>query len=111
MRHVLIPLLLVTTFGCGDLDSPASRVNAQKARALIDQSVSAGDITRWTCTGNEAAVRPGFWQALDERAKRGVVLSLAAICREQQSGDRMTILDAQSGKRLASYTGSGVTFD
>jgi hypothetical protein len=99
--------------GCADsvAHSPASRVDPSRARALIDQSVQAGDITRRTCLGNEAAVRPGFWQGLNERGKQGVVLSLAAICLSEGSGDRMTVYDAQSGKRLAAYTGSRVTFD
>ena len=52
-----------------------------------------------------------FWASLEVNGKRGLIGSLARICAAQNSGDRMTIYDAQSGKQLAYYNGMRITFD
>lgn len=86
------------------------RHRCRQAKLLIDQSVQAGYITEWTCVGNTARVAPVFWLGVDAQTKEGVVLSLARVCESQNSGDRMTIFDARSGRKLAEYHGGSVRF-
>lgn len=80
------------------------------AQAMVARDQRAGRIRNFTCTGNTAEVEPAFWAALDAQGKRGVTISLAAVCHGQQSGYRITVLDAQSGRQLAEFSGGSVTF-
>jgi hypothetical protein len=58
---------------------------------------------RVTCVGNEAVIDSQFWSALDAGERRGLTRSLAAACHRQNSGYRMTVKDAQSGRTLATF--------
>jgi hypothetical protein len=91
--------------------SPTDSVDPVRAKQLIDQSVAAGYIPRWSCTGHTADVAPAMWLKLDAQEKRGLVLALARLCVDQRAGDRMTVNDAQSGRRLAHYAGGAVSFE
>lgn len=82
-------------------------VDVAKAQSLIDQSMAAGYITRFTCVGNEAHVTPQFWMALDAQERKGLAVSLGAICNSQNSGSRITIFSSQSGRELASLSSLG----
>jgi hypothetical protein len=57
--------------------------------------------------GNQAQIAPFVWQTFDADAKKGLTIALAAHCKAQQSGDRITIIDSQSGRELASYGAFG----
>jgi hypothetical protein len=105
--------VLLVTIGTlmGVAPSSTAAVDIEKAEELLQQSKTAGYITSFTCTGNEAEVTPQFWAGLNARAKKGLAMSLAAICDSQQSGNRITILDDQSGKTLASLSGSTYRVD
>lgn len=104
-RKTLATASLLLAAACSAPPSLSSQIDAAEAIRLRDASVKAGYITSHTCTGNEAMVTPHFWNGIDAKAKEGVVLSLARICDVEQSGDRMTVKDATSGKTLASYSG------
>ena len=77
------------------------------ASALVKTMEDGGVIDHWTCVGNEAFVNEVAWNVFDAGAKKGLTLSLAATCDARNSGRRMTIKGAQSGKKLAQYTAYG----
>jgi len=76
----------------------------EKATAMVERDQKAGSILRFTCTGNTAEVVPGYWLALPAASKEGLTISLAAVCHSQDSGYRITVTDAQSGKKLSAFT-------
>jgi len=77
------------------------------AQATVASLQSVDAVTRYDCAAHEAYIRPDAWLTLDAAAKRGVTLALAVTCAKvgQSSPAHMTILDNQSGKRLA-YVGA-----
>lgn len=60
---------------------------------------------RYSCVGNEAFVNPVAWASMNIDEKRGMTISLAAICESRDSGGYMTLFDHQSGRRLAALIG------
>lgn len=102
---IFLLLILGAMMGVGASPSLTAGVDLEKAQELLEQSQAEGYITSFTCIGNEAEVTSHFWAGLTGKGKKGLALSLAAICNSQQSGDRITILDSQSGKTLASFFG------
>lgn len=71
---------------------------------MVQRDQNAGRIKNFTCTGNTAEIDPAFWRALDAQAKRGLVIALASVCHGQDSGYRMTVTDAQTGRALAEFS-------
>jgi hypothetical protein len=106
-------VLSIFVLGCSAQPSQPllSGVNLDKARELVRQSQDAGLINRYTCVGNEAYVNPVAWAAFNVDEKRGMAISLGAICEAEQSGSRMTIYDYQSGRKLAYFDGSRLTVE
>ena len=110
MARAALAALLVLA-GCGPAPSLTANIDVEEARRLTEQSRKLGYITDFTCLGNEASVTPQFWNTVSAKSKQGVVLSLAKLCDAENSGNRMTVKDSQSGKTLASYDGGlKVTF-
>jgi hypothetical protein len=84
----------------------ALRADEAKARdAAVKEAVKNGVVRKVTCQGNEAQVPRLTWLAADADTKRALTTLLATWCDDQQSGNRMTVIDAQSGQTLASYDG------
>jgi hypothetical protein len=72
---------------------------------FVQRAIEKGVVTSMECTGNEAQVSPLAWGVFDADAKRGLTLKLAQHCDDQNSGNYITIIDAQSGRTLAEYRG------
>lgn len=101
-------VFLVVALAVPSRSKPAPLLNSESlahARSLLAEGQQAGYITRFTCIRNEVAVMPRMWITLDAEGKRGLTLGMAGLCEAQNSGRRMTVIDAQSGRRLASYHG------
>lgn len=106
MKFPAIILLGALLCACGTpqpLEPLLTKDAVEKARTLVQQSEAAGFIAKWSCTGNEAYVRPEFWTAMDVDGKRGLAISLAGLCEAEDSGRSITIFDQQTGKRLAAF--------
>ena len=50
-----------------------------------------------------------MWQMLDANGKRGLTVGVAMVCDERKSGNYITMIDAQSGRKLAEARGSTFT--
>ena len=101
---------LLVSFCVSALQEPpvptaTQREAATKRNQLLDDSERIGLIVKRTCIGNEAQVSPAGWAALSADEKRGMAIALAAWCDDQNSGDRITIIDARSGRTLATISG------
>lgn len=89
--------------------SPEDTKRRAELAAFVQQTLAEGVVTKFSCTGNEAQVNPVAWAVFDADAKRGLTRSLARHCDDQSSGDRITIIDAQSGRTLATFHGGRYT--
>lgn len=81
----------------------------EQAAAFLKDIQARGALDRYSCVGNEAYIRPVFWEAWDAATKRTVTRNFGAVCEAEKSGTRMTIYDSQSGKRLAYTDGDSFT--
>lgn len=88
-----------------------SAENLATARTLVRTSEATGQLARWSCVGNEAFVNPLTWAAFDVDEKRGMAISLAAICEAENSGRYINIFDHQSGQKLANFDGLRFTVE
>jgi hypothetical protein len=92
-------------------DAAAARARDDRKRKeraeFVRQLETAGFLMTRTCTGNEVQVALGGWLALDANAKRDVTGTLAQWCEDQGISRRVKIIDAQSGRTLATYGVSG----
>lgn len=79
--------------------------NLARARELVAASESTGQIARWSCVGNEAYVNPSTWAVFNVDEKKGMAISMAAICEAENSGRYIDIFDHQSGRKLARFDG------
>lgn len=102
-------LVVLVMVGPTPTDSNAT-IDPARAQAFVDRATQSGALTDWTCTGNTAHVTPAFWESLDAKGKEGLVAALARVCDSRNSGNRMTIFDARSGRQLADYGGGTVSF-
>ena len=103
----LLGLALVVLFslnGYRTESSTAPSANIQRrAKAVVERDKKSGLIRRYTCVDQDALVDPGLWSLLHQEGKRGLAMSLAALCHGRVTGYRMTIKDADGGGTLASF--------
>ena len=67
--------------------------------------MATGALKQLNCPSHEAQVNGAVWLGLDLNKKRQMVRVLSAICEAETRFKRIRLLDAQSGRRLADYSG------
>lgn len=78
------------------------------ATAMIERDLKSGLITEANCIGNTAHVTSDLWDGLDAKQKEGLVIAFAWRCEGEHSGNRITVFDSHSGKKLAAFSGGRV---
>lgn len=99
----VVVLVIISAIG-NAIGERTPGVDVAAAQALLDKSRAEGYVTQFSCRDNEASITPRVWQGLDDTGKRGITQGFAAICEGQKAGYRMTMLDSESGKKLASFS-------
>jgi hypothetical protein len=74
------------------------------ARRFVTDN-QGGFLTRISCEQNEAALGPAGWASLDERGKRAATVTLAIYCEAETGRKAISVVDAQSGRVIATYDG------
>lgn len=105
----LVAVVALVPAGCGDPPSLTDRIDGAQAKRTVEKSEAAGMIRNRTCVGNRADVSPILWDAMGADSKRGLVLALARVCRDERSGDRITVYDTKSGREIATFSGGSLS--
>lgn len=83
---------------------------AEGGRARFMRSLESGPlVVRRSCYSMETFVNAEHWAALGQGDRRRAAEVLGAYCRDQGSAGAMTIVDAESRRKLAHWDGSSFT--
>ena len=78
---------------------------ARQRQSRVDGFANSGLLVNRECVGNSAKVNPSRWRRLDAEDRLEITQTIALSCKDLGYSARMTILDAESGQRLAEYDG------
>ena len=83
-----------------------TRLEIDEARSLMKQLTDAGVVNRYSCGDrHEVFVAPRHWEALPADSQRGLAMAAAAVCvTSSMSGYRTTVIEHQTGRKLASFS-------
>jgi hypothetical protein len=79
------------------------------AMALVQHMRATGVLMRYSCAQNEAYVTRALWDKYTTEQKRGFAMGLAAVCSGEHAGYRVTVRDADTSQRVASFDGKAFT--
>jgi hypothetical protein len=113
MKVGLALVFALATIACSDsrpVVTAAEHDEATKAVAAL-QSIKA--VTRLDCAAHEAAITPATWLGLDAQKKKQATIMLAIACAEVgiPTTPRISVIDHQSGQRLARVGALGYTLE
>ena len=100
-------LLMLLLFQSG----PASTVPADQrpmAKALVDTMMTNGVLVNYDCSQSKAWVNRAVWDKSNQEQKRNMVISLATVCESEHAGYRISIIDFDAKKEIASFDGKMV---
>ena len=106
----LIVLMLAGACGGGAETISVSADEKAKAIAELEPLQKVG-VLQYDCQNLETQIAPAAWQQLNANAKRAMAIQAASACFTDDRGFRMTIVDSQSGKRLASIGALGYSVE
>ncbi len=81
--------------------------DARKRGEFVQDLIVKGVIKRVNCTEAQTQVAPLLWFAMDADMKQRMTEILVSHCHDSHGSTRMTMIDAQSGRELASFGASG----
>jgi hypothetical protein len=113
MKFVLVLTFVLAAVACTDsrpVVTAAEHAEATKAVAAL-QSIKA--VTRVDCAAHEAAITSATWLGLDAQKKKQATIMLAIACAEvgTPTTPRITVIDHQSGQKLATVGAFGYTLE
>jgi hypothetical protein len=106
-RVLLIIVALIAILGGIAVALRPELFTSEGRRARFLRSLERGSlVVRRSCSSMETFVQEAQWRALRESDQERAGQVLAEYCQEQGSGGQMTILDAESKRKLAHWDGS-----
>lgn len=85
----------------------AQTAAAQTRADLVRSFLRDGDLTDVDCARGRIQVRPMTWTLLNATAKEKLTELVAGYCEDVSQSMFVNLIDAQSGRELASFNASG----
>jgi hypothetical protein len=104
-------LLLVLLFFHSSPRDDVSIEQSQMAAALVTRMMTNGVLVNYDCATNTSWVNRAVWEKYNAEQKRNITISLATMCNTQHAGYRISVLDYDTKREIASFDGRNLVLD
>lgn len=107
----LAGLLLVFLFFRSSPKEDVPREQGTMAAALVDNMMTNGVLVNYDCSQTKAWVNRAVWDTYNSEQKRNMTIGLATVCDTQHAGYRISVIDYDAKREIASFDGRKVALD
>ena len=98
-------LLLVLLFFQSSPTDDLPQGQRPMAKALVDNMMTNGVLVNYDCSKTIAWVNRAVWDKSNGEQKRNMAIGLATMCEAQNDGYRISVVDYDSKREIASFDG------
>ena len=103
--------LLVMLLWQSPRDSAVTTDQGPVAMALVNELMTNGVLVDYDCSKTIAWVNRAVWTKYNVDQRRNMVISLATICERLRGAYRISVLDYDSRRELASFDGKTLNME
>jgi hypothetical protein len=81
------------------------------AMSLVNNMMTNGVLVDYECSKSTAWVNRAVWLKYNVEQRRNMVIGLATVCDAQRAGYRISVLDYDSKREIASFDGKNLRMD
>lgn len=81
------------------------------AMAVVNDMMTNGVLVDYACDRNTAWVNRAVWTKYTFEQRRNMLIGLATVCETQRAGYRMSILDYDTKREIATFDGKDVRME
>jgi hypothetical protein len=107
----LAGLLLVLLFFRSSPRNDVPLEQGTMAAALVDKMMTNGVLVNYDCSQTKAWVNRAVWDKYNSEQKRNMTIGLATVCDAQHAGYRISVIDYDARREIASFDGKTLALD
>jgi hypothetical protein len=107
----LAGLLLVLLFFRSSPRNDVPLEQGTMAAALVDKMMTNGVLVNYDCSQTKAWVNRAVWDKYNNEQKRNMTIGLATVCDAQHAGYRISVIDYDARREIASFDGKTLALD
>jgi hypothetical protein len=107
----LAGLLLVLLFFRSSPKNDVPLEQGTMAAALVDKMMTNGVLVNYDCSQTKAWVNRAVWDKYNNEQKRNMTIGLATVCDAQHAGYRISVIDYDARREIASFDGKTLALD
>jgi hypothetical protein len=107
----LAGLLLVLVFFRSSPKNDVPLEQGTMAAALVDKMMTNGVLVNYDCSQTKAWVNRAVWDKYNNEQKRNMTIGLATVCDAQHAGYRISVIDYDARREIASFDGKTLALD
>jgi hypothetical protein len=81
------------------------------AIALVNDMMTNGVLVDYDCAKSTAWVNRAVWMKYNFEQRRNMLIGLATVCETRRAGYRITIIDYDAKREIASFDGTNVEME
>src|ERR1700730_1311017 len=84
---------------------------ATMASALVGNMMTNGVLVNYDCSQTRAWVNRAVWDKYNAQQQRNMTIGLATVCDTQHAGYRISIIDYDARREIASFDGKNLSLN